>query len=194
VLLPAAGGWPDGEGGEGVHGEDAVFRGDPQAVEEAVGVGEAGGGVAADDPRDMGAVAAVRTVGAGRSARVAAVRDAGEAEAAHDMAAEIGVVIVHPCIHHRPDDTAAIDAEAGEVAQVAGDGHAAGVVAGHDLVRDLVVQVRPRALVAQPQDRPEGGHRRQRPGVEADDGVVKGPVRLGRVDLQDLGPELREGP
>ena len=41
VLLPAAGRRPRGRR-EGVHGEDAVLGGDAQAVEEAVGVGEAG--------------------------------------------------------------------------------------------------------------------------------------------------------
>ena len=84
------------------------------------------GGVAADDAGDVGAVAAARAVGAGRGARVAAGRDAREAEAADDVAAEVGMVVVHAGVHHCPDDAGAVDAEAGEVALVAGDGRAAG--------------------------------------------------------------------
>ena len=180
VLLPAAGRRPGG-GGERVHGEDVVLGRDAEAVEEATGVGEAAGGVAADDAGDVGAVAAARAVGAGGAAGIAAGGDAGEAEAADDVAAEVGVVVVDAGVDDRPAHAGAVDAEGAEVGVVADDRRAAGVVAGEDLVGHLVVERRPRALEAEPEHLGQRRHRVDGRRRQAHDGVGESVVGLRGV-------------
>ena len=100
---------------------------------------------------------------------------------ADDVGGEVRVIPIDAGVRDRPGHARAVDAQGREVRGVAGERHAAGVVAGDDLVGHLVVEHRKRTAKAEPDDIriPRQGGNRRRVGDHLDglEGAVGGGLR-----------------